>query len=132
MRNIENNTVCLNVANLKEFKQKIKNKFCSSELGVFDENIIKIQIKDLSFGVCFLKNKKRNGDFFVIKTDKLLDCGQFEIFSEKKNFYSDLYFLIFYSSEKEKYENFEILLQKISDDIFRKNIEKIKNKKDAI
>ncbi len=132
MRNIENNTVCLNVANLKEFKQKIKNKFCSSELGVFDENIIKIQIKDLIFGVCFLKNKKRNGDFFVIKTDKLLDCGQFEIFSEKKNFYSDLYFLIFYSSEKEKYENFEILLQKISDDIFRKNIEKIKNKKDAI
>ena len=132
MRNIENNMVCLNVANLKEFKQKIKNKFCSSELGVFDENIIKIQIKDLIFGVCFLKNKKRNGDFFVIKTDKLLDCGQFEIFSEKKNFYSDLYFLIFYSSEKEKYENFEILLQKISDDIFRKNIEKIKNKKDAI
>ena len=132
MRNIENNTVCLNVANLKEFKQKIKNKFCSSELSVFDENIIKIQIKDLIFGVCFLKNKKRNGDFFVIKTDKLLDCGQFEIFSEKKNFYSDLYFLIFYSSEKEKYENFEILLQKISDDIFRKNIEKIKNKKDAI
>ena len=132
MRNIENNTVCLNVANLKEFKQKIKNKFCSSELGVFDENIIKIQIKDLIFGVCFIKNKKRNGDFFVIKTDKLLDCGQFEIFSEKKNFYSDLYFLIFYSSEKEKYENFEILLQKISDDIFRKNIEKIKNKKDAI
>lgn len=132
MRNIENNMVCLNVANLKEFKQKIKNKFCSSELGVFDENIIKIQIKDLSFGVCFLKNKKRNGDFAVIKTDKLLDCGQFEIFSEKKNFYSDLYFLIFYSSEKEKYENFEILLQKIGDDIFRKNIEKIKNKKDAI
>lgn len=132
MRNIENNMVCLNVANLKEFKQKIKNKFCSSELGVFDENIIKIQIKDLSFGVCFLKNKKRNGDFAVIKTDKLLDCGQFEIFSEKKNFYSDLYFLIFYSSEKEKYESFEILLQKISDDIFRKNIEKIKNKKDAI
>lgn len=132
MRNIENNMVCLNVANLKEFKQKIKNKFCSSELGVFDENIIKIQIKDLIFGVCFLKNKKRNGDFFVIKTDKLLDCGQFEIFSEKKNFYSDLYFLIFYSSEKEKYENFEILLQKISEDIFRKNIEKIKNKKDAI
>ena len=132
MRNIENNMVCLNVANLKEFKQKIKNKFFSSELGVFDENIIKIQIKDLSFGVCFLKNKKRNGDFAVIKTDKLLDCGQFEIFSEKKNFYSDLYFLIFYSSEKEKYENFEILLQKIGDDIFRKNIEKIKNKKDAI
>ena len=132
MRNIENNMVCLNVANLKEFKQKIKNKFCSSELGVCEEKIIKIKIKDLNFGVCFLKNKKRNGDFFVIKTDKLLDCGQFEIFSEKKNFYSDLYFLIFYSSEKEKYENFEILLQKISDDIFRKNIEKIKNKKDAI
>ena len=27
MSNIENKTLCLNIANLEEFKQKIKNKF---------------------------------------------------------------------------------------------------------
>ena len=128
MRNIENKTLCLNIANLEEFKQKIKNKFCINEFDVLDENIIKIQIKNLAFGVYFLKNKKRNGEFVVIKTDKVIDCGEFEIFSEKKNFYSDLYFLIFHSTEKEKYEHFEILLQKISDDILRKILKKLKTK----
>ena len=118
MSNIENKTLCLNIANLEEFKQKIKNKFCINEFDVLDENIIKMQIKNLAFGVYFLKNKKRNGEFVVIKTDKMIDCGEFEIFSEKKNFYT----------EKEKYEHFEILLQKISDDILRKILKKLKTK----
>ena len=62
----------------------------------------------------------------------MIDCGKIEIFEEMKNFYSDLYFLIFYSNEKTKYENFEKLLEKIGNDMFKKSIQKIRSEKNVI
>ncbi|WP_197416838.1 hypothetical protein [Leptotrichia sp. oral taxon 847] len=115
------------ISSLDKFNQRIRKEFCVDE--TFDGKMIKIQIKDLIFGVYFLKDEERNGNVLVIRTDKMIDCGKIEIFEEVKNFYSDLYFLIFYSNEKTKYENFEKLLEKIGNDMLKKSIQKIRSEK---
>ena len=120
------------ISSLDTFNQAIGERFCINENETFDGKMIKIQIKDLIFGVCFLQDEKRNGDVLVIRTDKMIDCGKIEIFEEMKNFYSDLYFLIFYSNEKAKYENFEKLLGKIGNDMLKKSIQKIRSEKNVI
>mgnify|MGYP000861325630 CR=1 FL=1 len=47
------------------------------------------------------------------KNEKKIKCGYFSINGVKKEFYSDLYFLILHNNEKEKNIIFEELIEKI-------------------
>ena len=54
--------------------------------------------------------KKR---ILVLKNKKKIKCGHYVINGIKKEFYTDLYFLIMHQKEKDKNKIFEELIEKI-------------------
>ena len=70
-------------------------------------------IYNLKFGIYFSKINDGNERIIVLKNKKKIKCGNFFINGVKKEFYTDLYFLILHHKEKDKNIIFEELIEKL-------------------
>ena len=86
-----------NTDNIEGINQEMQRIFQLKDVETREENIEKIQFDNLKFG----KNKKK------------VRCGNYFINGRKKEFYSDLYFLVFHQEEKDRNIIFENLIEKI-------------------
>ena len=101
---MENNIKLLKKNNLKKI---------SISMVFGEKNIEKIQFDNLKFGIYFSKCKKNGEKVLVVKNKKKVRCGNYFINGRKKEFYSDLYFLVFHQEEKDRNIIFENLIEKI-------------------
>ena len=67
----------------------------------------------MTFGIYFSKANDNKERILVLKNKKKIKCGYFSINGIKKEFYTDLYFLILHKKEKDKNIIFEELIEKI-------------------
>ena len=97
--------------------EKLNNEMCKNfylkKEEIKDKNIKKVQFDNLTFGIYFSKADNNKGRILVLKNKKKIKCGHFSINGVKKEFYTDLYFLILHNDEKEKNVIFEELIEKI-------------------
>lgn len=97
--------------------EKLNNEMCKNfylkKEEIKDKNIKKVQFDNLTFGIYFSKADNNKGRILVLKNKKKIKCGHFSINGVKKEFYTDLYFLILHNNEKEKNIIFEELIEKI-------------------
>ena len=99
-----------NIGNLND---EIFKNFSFKEYEINDENIEKVQFDNLKFGIYFSKINDGNERIIVLKNKKKIKCGNFFINGVKKEFYTDLYFLILHRKEKDKNIIFEELIEKL-------------------
>ena len=99
-----------NIGNLND---EIFKNFSFKEYEIKDENIEKVQFDNLKFGIYFSKINDGNERIIVLKNKKKIKCGNFFINGVKKEFYTDLYFLILHRKEKDKNIIFEELIEKL-------------------
>ena len=101
----------------KENIEKLSNEICKNfylrKEEIKDKNIEKIQFDNLTFGIYFSKANDNKERILVLKNKKKINCGYFSINGIKKEFYTDLYFLILHKKEKDKNIIFEELIEKI-------------------
>ena len=101
----------------KENIEKLSNEICKNfylrKEEIRDKNIEKIQFDNLTFGIYFSKTNDNKERILVLKNKKKIKCGYFSINGIKKEFYTDLYFLILHKKEKDKNIIFEELIEKI-------------------
>ena len=101
----------------KENIEKLSNEICKNfylrKEEIRDKNIEKIQFDNLTFGIYFSKANDNKERILVLKNKKKIKCGYFSINGIKKEFYTDLYFLILHKKEKDKNIIFEELIEKI-------------------
>ena len=101
----------------KENIEKLSNEICKNfylrKEEIKDKNIEKIQFDNLTFGIYFSKANDNKERILVLKNKKKIKCGYFSINGIKKEFYTDLYFLILHKKEKDKNIIFEELIEKI-------------------
>ena len=101
----------------KENIEKLSNEICKNfylrKEEIKDKNIEKIQFDNLTFGIYFSKVNDNKERILVLKNKKKIKCGYFSINGIKKEFYTDLYFLILHKKEKDKNIIFEELIEKI-------------------
>lgn len=101
----------------KENIEKLSNEICKNfylrKEEIKDKNIEKIQFDNLTFGIYFSKTNDNKERILVLKNKKKIKCGYFSINGIKKEFYTDLYFLILHKKEKDKNIIFEELIEKI-------------------
>ena len=101
----------------KENIEKLSNEICKNfylrKEEIKDKNIEKIQFDNLTFGIYFSKANDNKERILVLKNKKKIKCGYFSINGVKKEFYTDLYFLILHKKEKDKNIIFEELIEKI-------------------
>ena len=131
MSNIENKTLCLNIANLEEFKQKIKNKFCIDEFDILDENIKIIKNSNNVRDIICIPQIKNLEDELIYSTNitKIIDLLESKSKKDFKNDFNNCKNLI------KKLEDKEFKISKIwsreTVDIFKKyKNESTKIKKD--
>jgi len=78
--------------------EKLNNEMCKNfylkKEEIKDKNIKKVQFDNLTFGIYFSKADDNKGRILVLKNKKKIKCGHFSINGVKKEFYTDLYFLI--------------------------------------
>ena len=103
----------LDKENIGNLNDEIFKNFSFKEYEIKDENIEKVQFDNLKFGIYFSKINDGNERIIVLKNKKKIKCGHFSINGVKKEFYTDLYFLILHNNEKEKNVIFEELIEKI-------------------
>lgn len=103
----------LNKENIGNLNDEIFKNFSFKEYEIKDENIEKIQFDNLKFGIYFSKINDGNERIIVLKNKKKIKCGNFFINGVKKEFYTDLYFLILHRKEKDKNIIFEELIEKL-------------------
>ena len=101
----------------KESIENLNNEICKNfrlkKEEIKDKNIEKIQFDNLTFGIYFSKASNNKEKILVLKNKKKIKCGYFSINGVKKEFYTDLYFLILHQKEKDKNIIFEELIEKI-------------------
>ena len=101
----------------KENIEKLSNEICKNfylrKEEIKDKNIEKIKFDNLTFGIYFSKANDNKERILVLKNKKKIKCGYFSINGIKKEFYTDLYFLILHKKEKDKNIIFEELIEKI-------------------
>ena len=103
----------LDKENIGNLNDEIFKNFSFKEYEIKDENIEKVQFDNLKFGIYFSKINDGNERIIVLKNKKKIKCGNFFINGVKKEFYTDLYFLILHKKEKDKNIIFEELIEKI-------------------
>ena len=103
----------LDKENIGNLNDEIFKNFSFKEYEIKDENIEKVQFDNLKFGIYFSKINDGNERIIVLKNKKKIKCGNFFINGVKKEFYTDLYFLIMHQKEKDKNKIFEELIEKI-------------------
>ncbi len=103
----------LNKENIGNLNDEIFKNFSFKEYEIKDENIEKVQFDNLKFGIYFSKINDGNERIIVLKNKKKIKCGNFFINGVKKEFYTDLYFLILHRKEKDKNIIFEELIEKL-------------------
>ena len=99
--------------NIEKLNKEICKNFYLKNEEIKDKNIEKIQFDNLTFGIYFSKTNDNKERILVLKNEKKIKCGYFSINGVKKEFYSDLYFLILHNNEKDKNAIFEDLIEKI-------------------
>ena len=99
--------------NIRNLNDEIFKNFSFKEYEIKDENIEKVQFDNLKFGIYFSKINDGNERIIVLKNKKKIKCGNFFINGVKKEFYTDLYFLILHHKEKDKNIIFEELIEKL-------------------
>ena len=99
--------------NIGKLNDEIFKNFSFKEYETKDENIEKVQFDNLKFGIYFSKINDDNERIIVLKNKKKIKCGNFFINGVKKEFYTDLYFLILHHKEKDKNIIFEELIEKL-------------------
>ena len=102
----------LDKENIGNLNDEIFKNFSFKEYEIKDENIEKVQFDNLKFGIYFSKINDGNERIIVLKNKKKIKCGNFFINGVKKEFYTDLYFLILHHKEKDKNIIFEELIEK--------------------
>lgn len=103
----------LDKENIGNLNDEILKNFSFKEYEIKDENIEKVQFDNLKFGIYFSKINHSNERIIVLKNKKKIKCGNFFINGVKKEFYTDLYFLILHHKEKDKNIIFEELIEKL-------------------
>ena len=103
----------LDKENIGNLNDEIFKNFSFKEYEIKDENIEKVQFDNLKFGIYFSKINDGNERIIVLKNKKKIKCGNFFINGVKKEFYTDLYFLILNHKEKDKNIIFEELIEKL-------------------
>ena len=103
----------LDKENIGNLNDEIFKNFSFKEYEIKDENIEKVQFDNLKFGIYFSKINDGNERIIVLKNKKKIKCGNFFINGVKKEFYTDLYFLILHRKEKDKNIIFEELIEKL-------------------
>lgn len=78
---------------------------------------ISVDLGQLKFVVCPVKIKNNDIKAKVIKSDKKVEYGEIKINDKAKKFKSDLFFAIYYSSEKKFNFIFEELMEHIIEKI---------------
>lgn len=99
--------------NIENLNNEICKNFRLKKEEIKDKNIEKIQFDNLTFGIYFSKASNNKEKILVLKNKKKIKCGYFSINGVKKEFYTDLYFLILHQKEKDKNIIFEELIEKI-------------------
>ena len=99
--------------NIEKLNKEICKNFYLKNEEIKDKNIEKIQFDNLTFGIYFSKTNDNKERILVLKNKKKIKCGHFSINGVKKEFYTDLYFLILHNNEKDKNVIFEDLIEKI-------------------
>ena len=99
--------------NIGGLNQQMQKNFLFRENEIKDENIEKVQFDNLKFGIYFSKSEENKERILVLKNKKKIKCGHYVINGIKKEFYTDLYFLIMHQKEKDKNKIFEELIEKI-------------------
>lgn len=108
--------------NIDKLNHEIQGNFLLQRDEIQDENIEKVQFDNLKFGIYFSKSKENKERILVLKNKKKIKCGHFFINGIKKEFYTDLYFLIMHQEEKDRNVIFEELIEKILEIIKIKDI----------
>ena len=108
--------------NIDKLNHEIQGNFLLKRDEIKDENIEKVQFDNLKFGIYFSKSKENKERILVLKNKKKIKCGHFFINGIKKEFYTDLYFLIMHKEEKDRNVIFEELIEKILEIIKIKDI----------
>ncbi|NWO18640.1 hypothetical protein [Leptotrichia sp. oral taxon 223] len=108
--------------NIDKLNHEIRGNFLLQRDEIQDENIEKVQFDNLKFGIYFSKSKENKERILVLKNKKKIKCGHFFINGIKKEFYTDLYFLIMHKEEKDRNVIFEELIEKILEIIKIKDI----------
>ena len=99
--------------NIRKLNHEICGNFYFKKDEIKDENIEKVQFDNLKFGIYFSKSNENRERILVLKNKKKIKCGYFFINGIKKEFYTDLYFLVMHNEEKDRNEIFEELIEKI-------------------
>lgn len=99
--------------NIGGLNQQMQENFLFRENEIKDENIEKIQLENLKFGIYFSERKNDKDRILVVKNRKNIRCGSYFINGIKKEFYSDLFFLILYNDEKKRNVIFEQLIDSL-------------------
>ena len=107
---------------IDKLNHEIQVNFLLKRDEIKDENIEKVQFDNLKFGIYFSKSKENKERILVLKNKKKIKCGHFFINGIKKEFYTDLYFLIMHQEEKDRNIIFEELIEKILEIIKIKDI----------
>lgn len=107
---------------IDKLNHEIQGNFLLNRDEIKDENIEKVQFDNLKFGIYFSKSKENKERILVLKNKKKIKCGHFFINGIKKEFYTDLYFLIMHQEEKNRNIIFEELIEKILEIIKIKDI----------
>ena len=99
--------------NIGKLNDEITGNFYFKKEEIKEENVEKIQVDNLKFGIYFSKINDNKEKIVVLKNKKKIKCGNFFINGVKKEFYTDLYFLILHNEEKNKNVIFEELIEKL-------------------
>ena len=99
--------------NIDKLNHEIQGNFLLQKDEIKDENIEKVQFDNLKFRIYFSKSKGNKERILVLKNKRKIKCGHFFINGIKKEFYTDLYFLIMHQEEKDRNVIFEELIEKI-------------------
>ena len=102
-----------NTDNIEGISNEMKKIFSLEEKETWEENITKVQLDNLKFGIYFLRCRKNDGKVLIVKNKKKIRCGNYFIDGTKKEFHSDLYFLVLHDEKRDKSAIFEELMEKI-------------------
>jgi len=102
-----------NTDNIEGISNEMKKIFSLEEKETWEENITKVRLDNLKFGIYFSRCRKNDGKVLIVKNKKKIRCGNYFIDGTKKEFHSDLYFLVLHDEKRDKSAIFEELMEKI-------------------
>ena len=102
-----------NTDSIEGISNEMKKVFSLEERETWEENITKVRLDNLRFGIYFSRCRKNDGKILIVKNNKKIRCGNYFIAGTKKEFHSDLYFLVLHDEKRDKSAIFEELMEKI-------------------